>query len=164
MIQNYMEQTDWTQEVQAGPRSSSAPMQPMLPQQEMQIRPWFPQEPQASQPSASPEPAGLDMSCPMMSCQHSPTTNAEAYQGSLKSLLSRNVGYFIVATFLIGSEDTVVWQGILHTVGNDYLVIYQPDYNRYISADLYSLKFVEFHNTQSIPYFAGMNQWSGSKT
>ena len=55
----------------------------------------------------------------------------------------------------------VTWQGILHTVGSDYLVIYQPDYERYISCDFYALKFVQFHNTQSTPYCASSHTWMG---
>lgn len=98
---------------------------------------------------ASPEPSGtggLDMSNPLSpEATENPMTNAEAYEGSIKSLLNRNLGSFVVATFLIGSQGSVVWQGILHTVGNDYIVLYQPDRGRYVSGDLYSLKFVEFH-------------------
>ena len=168
MIQTYMEQADWSREVQpSGGRAVPSPMQPLSLPDQGTARPWLPaQDPEPQAGEGPADPPGLDMSCPLSSCRQGgfPATNAEAYQSSLKSLLSRNVGYFIVATFLIGSQDTVVWQGILHTVGTDYLVIYQPDYDRYISADLYSLKFVEFHNTQSVPYFAAMNQWSGSRT
>ena len=96
-----------------------------------------------------------------METTHNPTSNSDAYQASLRSLLARNVGYFIVATFLAGTQRMVTWQGILHTVGNDYLVIYQPDYERYISCDFYALKFVQFHNTQSTPYCASSHTWMG---
>ena len=91
-------------------------------------------------------PAALDMTNPLSpEATENPMTNAEAFQGSIKSLLMRNLGSFVVATFLIGSQGSVVCQGILHTVGNDYIVLYQPDRDRYVSGDLYSLKFVEFH-------------------
>ena len=33
---------------------------------------------------------------------------------------------------------------ILYEVGNDYIALYQPDEQSYISADLYSIRFVEF--------------------
>ncbi len=92
---------------------------------------------------------------------HSPSNSAEAYNASLRSLLNRNVGYFIVATFLVGIQQTVTWQGILHTVGSDYIVIYQPNYERYVSGDLYSLKFVQFHNSKDIPYCAAAQNWQG---
>ena len=96
-----------------------------------------------------------------MAATHMPSSSEEAYQASLRSLLDRNVGYFIVASFLVGSQQTVTWQGILHTVGSDYLVLYQPDYERYISCDFYSLKFVQFHNVKGVPYCAASQNWQG---
>ena len=99
-----------------------------------------------------------------METTHNPTNSSDAYQASLRSLLARNVGYFIVATFLTGTQRMVTWQGILHTVGSDYIVIYQPDYERYISCDFYALKFVQFHNTRSTPYCASSHTWMAQDT
>ena len=99
-----------------------------------------------------------------METTHNPANSSDAYQASLRSLLARNVGFFIVATFLTGTQRMVTWQGILHTVGSDYIVIYQPDYERYISCDFYALKFVQFHNTQSTPYCASSHTWMGQDT
>ena len=96
-----------------------------------------------------------------MAHTHMPAGAEDAYQASLRSLLNRNVGYFIAATFLIGPNQPVTWQGILHTVGSDYIVLYQPDYERYISGDLYSLKFVQFHNVKGVPYCAASQSWQG---
>lgn len=96
-----------------------------------------------------------------MAHTHMPVNAEEAYQASLRSLLNRNLGYFIVATFLVGTDKPVTWQGILHSVGTDYIVIYQPDYERYISGDLYSLKFVQFHNVKGVPYTAASEAWQG---
>ena len=92
---------------------------------------------------------------------HFPSDNRQAYMASLRSLLNRNVGYYIVCTFLVGTDRAVTWQGILHTVGSDYLVLYQPEYERYISCDLYGLKFAQFHNTRSTPHCAGFQSWQG---
>ena len=78
----------------------------------------------------------------------SPTTVQEAYLGSLKAMLSRYVGSYIVATFLVGTQSTVSWEGILFDVGNDYLTIYQEPRDRYIVSDYYSLKFIEFYDTE----------------
>ena len=78
----------------------------------------------------------------------SPTSLDEAYLGSLKATLVRNKGNFIVATFLIGTQSTVSWEGILFDVGNDYLTIYQESRDRYIVSDYYSLKFIEFYDIQ----------------
>ena len=96
-----------------------------------------------------------------MARTHMPSGAADAYQASMRSLLNRNIGYFVVATFLVGADKPVTWQGILHSVGTDYVVIYQPDYERYISGDLYALKFVQFHNIKGIPYTAASPAWQG---
>ena len=99
-----------------------------------------------------------------MAATHMPAGAEEAYQASLRSLLNRNLGYFVVATFQVGPNQPVTWQGILHSVGTDYIVLYQPDYERYISGDLYSLKFVQFHNVKGVPYCAASQHWQGHST
>lgn len=77
-----------------------------------------------------------------------PTSTQEAYIGSWKALLSRYEGSYVVATFLVGTQNTVSWEGILFDVGNDYLTIYQESRDRYIVSDYYSLKFIEFYDIQ----------------
>ncbi len=77
-----------------------------------------------------------------------PQTNAEAYLGSMKATLQRNIGNCIVATCLIGTQNTVSWEGILYSVGNDYITTYQVARDRYIVCDLYSLKYTEFYDTR----------------
>lgn len=78
----------------------------------------------------------------------SPTTVEEARAGSMKAVLGRNLGNFVVATLLIGTQGTTSWEGILYDVGNDYLVIYQTGRDRYIICDIYSLKYIEFYDTR----------------
>jgi hypothetical protein len=78
----------------------------------------------------------------------SPTTTDEAYRGSMKAMLGRNIGNYIVATFLIGTQGTISWEGVLYEVGNDYIIIYQQSRDRYIVGDIYSLKYVEFYDTR----------------
>lgn len=77
-----------------------------------------------------------------------PTTVNEAYRGSLKAMLARNVGNYVVATFLVGTTGTVAWEGVLFDVGNDFVTIYQPARERYIVIDIYSLKYIEFYDTR----------------
>ena len=114
----------------------------------------------AAQGSAGLGRVTLDMSNPMsLEATLNPMTNAENYHASLKSLLARNIGSYVVATFHLGTPQAVVWQGILYTVGNDYLVLYQPDRGRYISGDLYALKFVEFHDPRPMPQFSRPPHW-----
>lgn len=78
-----------------------------------------------------------------------PTGIRDVTNSSIRGLLARNLGYYIVASFLMGTQQAIQWEGILASVGNDYLVIYQPDQNRFVSGDIYALKFVEFHENQS---------------
>ena len=75
-----------------------------------------------------------------------PTNLSEVYQGSMKAILKKNTGNCILATFLVGTENLVTWDGVLYDVGNDYMTIYQDDVDRYVIGDIYSLKFVEFFN------------------
>lgn len=63
---------------------------------------------------------------------------------SWKSLMARNVGRSVIVSFLVGTRQTVVAQGILYEVGSDYIALYQPRRQSYISADLYSIRFMEF--------------------
>ena len=78
-----------------------------------------------------------------------PAGRRDVTKSSIRGLLARNLGYYVVASFLMGTQQAIQWEGILASVGNDYLVIYQPDQNRFVSGDIYSLKFVEFHENQS---------------
>ena len=78
-----------------------------------------------------------------------PAGRRDVTNSSIRGLLARNLGYDVVASFLMGTQQAIQWEGILASVGNDYLVIYQPDQNRFVSGDIYSLKFVEFHENQS---------------
>lgn len=78
----------------------------------------------------------------------SPTSNAEVYAGSAKAMLRRNLGNYVVATFLVGTQNTVSWEGILYDVGNDYVTIYQPGRDRYIVNDIYSLRYTEFYDVR----------------
>ena len=78
----------------------------------------------------------------------SPVSTAEVYAGSLKSMLRRNLGNYVVATFLVGTQNTVSWEGVLYDVGNDYVTIYQSGRDRYIVNDIYSLKYMEFYDVQ----------------
>ena len=77
-----------------------------------------------------------------------PISTEEAYQGSLKAMLQKYVGNYVVATFLVGTQNTTSWEGILYDVGNDYMTIYQEGRDRYIVSDIYSLKFIEFYDTR----------------
>ena len=104
---------------------------------------------QMSRSGQPPQRTGLNMSNNLPDeVIESPTTVNEAYLGSLKATLRRNKGNYIVATFLVGTQNTVSWEGILYEVGNDYVTIYQPGRDRYIVNDMYSLRYMEFYDTR----------------
>ena len=79
---------------------------------------------------------------------NSPSNVQEAYMGTLKATLRQNKGAYMVGTFLVGTQNTVSFEGILYEVGNDYVTIYQPGRDRYIVCDIYSLRYMEFYDTR----------------
>ena len=74
----------------------------------------------------------------------SPISVEEAFEGSMRGMLSREIGAYIAATFLMGNGELVRWEGRLYEVGNNYIVIYQQEVGRYVRGDSNSLRFVEF--------------------
>ena len=75
--------------------------------------------------------------------EESRTVDKMAYN-SWKGMLARNIGRAVIVSFLVGSQHTVVATGTLREVGNDYITIYHPGRSAYLTADLYSIRFVEF--------------------
>lgn len=119
---------------------------------------------QTPQPGALVRPVTLQLE-PDVSRDvvEAPLTTQEAFAGSMKMLLGKNIGHYIVASFLVGTQAPVSWEGFLHSVGNDYIVIFQPDMGRFLTCDLYSLKFVEFHDQKGvIPQCPGMRRRDGA--
>ena len=97
---------------------------------------------------------------------NSPISTEEAYRGSLKAMLAKYVGTYVVASFLVGTQNTVSWEGILYDVGIDYVTIYQTGRDRYIVSDIYSLKFIEFYDTTRRELCNSIirDNWQGTKT
>lgn len=77
------------------------------------------------------------------------TVDKMAYN-SWKGMLARNIGRAVIVSFLVGSQNTVVAVGKLCEVGNDYITIFHPGRSAYITADLYSVRFVEFPQGNNI--------------
>lgn len=124
-----------------GEREQTESMQPMQPMNDLGAARRYPK----GRPYQDNQ---LELSNPLPDeVIESPTTMTEAYLGSLKAMLKRNEGNYIVASFLIGNQ-MVSWEGILYDVGNDYVTIYQPGQDRYIVTDIYSLKYIEFYDTR----------------
>ena len=140
-------QGDWGAEIQGGAQPYASPVAAD------NTRPWrVPQEADyVSNPAGQLFPAGT---MPQMreslsqEAVQNPVNLEEAHQGSLKAMLARNEGNYVVATFLVGTQGTVSWEGILHDVGNDFVTIYQPGRERYVVIEIYSLKYIEFYDTR----------------
>ena len=153
-IAQTVEETQVTVTTPAAPAAPAAPTAPVV-QAVQGASPYYHlayDELRREDFPAAPARAPLDLENPVsQEVMANPTSNSEVYQASMKSLLARNIGYYVVATFQIGSQGTVSVPGFLYTVGNDYIVLYQPDKGRFVTGDLYALKFVDFHQTQSLP-------------
>jgi len=137
--------TDWPPSMEQSQLQMRSNGMQMNPGGQMQMSPNW----QMQQNSSGQMQQNLNMSNRLPSeVIESPTTMNEAYLGSLKAMLHQNKGNYIVATFLVGTQGTVSWEGVLYEVGNDYMTIYQPGRDRYIVSDIYSLKYIEFYDTQ----------------
>ena len=82
-------------------------------------------------------------SSPPDKIEESQTVDKMAYN-SWKGMLARNIGRAVIVSFLVGSQNTVVAVGTLQEVGNDYITLFHPGRSAYITADIYSIRFVEF--------------------
>lgn len=71
--------------------------------------------------------------------------NNEEMRGSMQQILGKNIGEYIVAEFLIGTERLMRKQGILYFVGTSFVTLYDDMHNNYIVCDIFSIKFVYFY-------------------
>lgn len=142
-MQPQPENRDWSQEISnPQPQQNGKPMEPVMSAPVESKIPVSQSTGNSGNPELNPESSNEIM-------EHSVNTQ-ETYAGSLKSLLMQNLGHYIVATFLMGTQNPISWEGFLYSIGDDYLVIFQPDMGRYITGDFYSLKFVEFYGTKGV--------------
>ncbi|RKJ40620.1 hypothetical protein D7X94_07815 [Acutalibacter sp. 1XD8-33] len=70
--------------------------------------------------------------------------DSEEMRGSMQSILSQNIGSFVVIEFLIGTGEIVRKQGILYFVGRSFVTLYDEPVNNFIVCDIFSIKFVYF--------------------
>ncbi|MEE0060154.1 MAG: hypothetical protein UE295_04930 [Acutalibacteraceae bacterium] len=71
--------------------------------------------------------------------------NTPEMQGSMQKILSDNIGEYVVAEFLIGTDRMTRKQGILYFVGTSFVTLYDDVHNNYIVCDIFSIKFVYFY-------------------
>lgn len=81
---------------------------------------------------------------------NTPLNADEAARNSWRALLARNVGRNVLVRFLMGTQNLITVEGELYEVGTDYIVLYQPLWDSHITADLYSVKFVEFREPPGV--------------
>ena len=74
---------------------------------------------------------------------------------SLQESMSEALGNYVVVEFLIGTENLVVREGILNSVGQSWLVLYDPPTDTSTLCDMYSVKFVTFFQPGVYPYQNG---------
>lgn len=112
------------------------------------------------QPDLTPQEPETDV--------NNPQTINEAYLGSLQAALRNNLGYFVVIEFLIGTDSLTEKEGILYSVGNNFVTLYEQETDRYIVCDLFSIRFVTFfrltpgvNRGNRLGYEGGSNTYGG---
>ena len=142
------QRTDWSGEISGGPVQSPGFSAAVTPDRQALMGTGRPMDGlRLSGASIMEDSSRMDLRNHLPSeVINSPISTEEAYRGSLKAMLAKYVGTYVVASFLVGTQNTVSWEGILYDVGNDYVTIYQAGRDRYIVSDIYSLKFIEFYD------------------
>ncbi len=79
--------------------------------------------------------------------------DSEEMRGTMQSILSQNIGNFVVVEFLIGTEQMVRKQGMLYLVGRSFVTLYDEPANNFIVCDVFSIKFVYFYMPNERPRF-----------
>jgi len=74
-----------------------------------------------------------------------------AFRDSIQQFLSENLGEYVVCEFLIGTTLLQTRQGILYSVGTNYLILYEEETATYVICDIYALKFVTFYQPGQRP-------------
>lgn len=73
---------------------------------------------------------------------------------SLQEILSMAIGVYVIVEFLIGTENMVTREGLLNSVGQGWLELYDEVADTTTICDLYSVKFVTFFQPGVRPYQA----------
>lgn len=91
------------------------------------------------------------------------TFDEEEMAGSIQKILAENIGNYIVAEFLIGTDRMMRKQGYLYHVGTSYITLYDDENENFILCDIFSVKFVYFYmpgqrpnrNFNTLPHSSG---------
>ena len=154
----------WMQPVSAMPTARTMPMMPNIPMGPgMPTTPYVPSMPMMPNMPMTPEMPTVPLTpippeSPLQDTSPSPTMPREPSlviqpgppvqedinytQGFLKTIIGR----FVNVDFLIGTNMFVDRQGTLEAVGISYIVLREPQTNRLVMCDIYSIKFVNILN------------------
>lgn len=66
-------------------------------------------------------------------------------QGSMQEILQDNIGSYVTVDFLIGTQNMVSKDGLLYSVGTQFIVLYEDVSKEYIVCDIFAIKFVTFY-------------------
>ena len=80
-----------------------------------------------------------------------PENTNEWYTESFAEVLEKSIGYLVTCEFLIGSNNLVERSGILYAAGMNFVTLQEPENDRYMVCDMYSLKFVTIYNSRTRP-------------
>ena len=74
-------------------------------------------------------------------------TDEQLIDGTVRQLLARYLGQYVICELLIGLRSMTVRDGVLVEVGKEYFTLQDPTSSSMTSCDLYSLKFVTVPQT-----------------
>ena len=71
---------------------------------------------------------------------------------TLQEIMSEALGTYVIVEFLIGTQSIVRREGVLNSVGQSWLVLYDETNDTSLLCDMYSVKFVTFFQPGVRPY------------
>ena len=84
-------------------------------------------------------------------------------QDNILAILQNNIGYYVVCDFLIGTDGLYTREGILYSAGVNFLTLFNPQNRTYTVCDIYSLKFITFYNSKTVPPDRVMTRTTASR-
>ena len=84
--------------------------------------------------------------------------NTPAMKGTLQKILSDTIGQYVVVEFLIGTTIEKIREGILYSVGRNYIVLFEEPTQTFVICDIYAIKFVTYYQPGQRPRRNGQPQ------
>ena len=83
--------------------------------------------------------------------------DSPAMQGSMQQILSENLGLYAICEFVVGTQDLTRKEGILYSVGRNFVVLFDENDQNFVVCDIFSIKFVTL-------FMPGHRPWRISRT